>query len=70
MAKLTAKTRKEIPTKKFALPEKRKYPVEDKVHARVAKSYASKEEKAGKLSPADKARVDRAANKELKKKGK
>lgn len=35
MAKLTTKARKEIPTKSFALPGRR-YPIEDKNHARNA----------------------------------
>jgi hypothetical protein len=66
MAKLTAAARKKIPSSKFGLPAERKYPVEDKVHARVAKSYASKEVKAGKLSPASKKKIDRKANLVLK----
>lgn len=41
MAKLTAKTRKKIPTKSFALPGRR-YPIEDKNHARAALSMGAK----------------------------
>ena len=41
MAKLTAKTRNKIPKKEFGLPGERKYPMEDKSHARNAKSRAS-----------------------------
>lgn len=41
MAKLTAATRKAIPTKKFAIPSKRKYPIEDANHARDALSRVS-----------------------------
>lgn len=40
MAKLTTKTRKAIPTKSFALPG-RKYPIEDKSHAKNALSRVS-----------------------------
>lgn len=40
MAKLTTKARKAIPTKSFALPG-RKYPIEDKAHARNALARAS-----------------------------
>lgn len=38
----------------------------DKNHARVAKSYASKEVGAGNLSPSGKAKIDAKANKILK----
>ena len=40
MAKLTAKARKAIPGKAFALPGRR-YPIEDKSHARNALSRIS-----------------------------
>ena len=40
MAKLTAKARKEIPTKDFAGPG-RSYPIEDRSHARNALARAS-----------------------------
>lgn len=36
MAKLTAKKRKRLKKKSFALPAKRKYPIHDKSHARNA----------------------------------
>jgi hypothetical protein len=39
--KLTAKTRKAIPAKSFAEPGKRKFPIEDKSHARNALSRAA-----------------------------
>jgi hypothetical protein len=42
MAKLTLVTRKKIPTNKFALPGRR-YPVEDKAHARNALSRVSQD---------------------------
>lgn len=38
MAKLTSKERKALPTKDFAEPKERKYPVNDKAHARNAMS--------------------------------
>lgn len=41
MAKLTAKTRAAIPTKQFAEPGKRAYPIEDPSHARNALSRVS-----------------------------
>lgn len=40
MAKLTAKARKAIPTKSFALPGRR-YPIEDRSHAANALSRVS-----------------------------
>lgn len=41
MAKLDAAERKKIPTKDFAEPGKRKYPIEDKSHARNALARVS-----------------------------
>jgi hypothetical protein len=41
MAKLTAKKRNALPRKSFAEPGKRKYPIEDKSHARNALSRVS-----------------------------
>jgi hypothetical protein len=51
MAKLTAKTRKAIPAQSFALPGRR-YPIEDKNHARNALARVS-----GNGTPAEKATV-------------
>ena len=65
MAKLTAKTRNKIPKKEFGLPGERKYPMEDKSHARNAKSRASEMENKGKLSPSSKAKIDAKANRVL-----
>ncbi len=62
MAELTSKSRNALASRVFGLPGERKYPMPDKIHARVAKSYASKEEHAGKLSPASKAKIDKKAN--------
>lgn len=66
MAKLTTKARKEIPTKKFAEPKERKYPIEDKAHAKNAKARASEMEKKGKISESTKIKIDAKANKVLK----
>lgn len=68
MTKLTAKERKKLPTKKFALPAERKYPIQDKAHAVNAKARATQMENKGKISPATKSKIDSAANKVLKKK--
>ncbi|MCJ2014178.1 DUF6582 domain-containing protein [Methylobacterium sp. J-076] len=62
MTKLTSEDREDIPKGKYALPEERKYPVEDKAHARNAKSRAAQQEKAGNLSTADRKRVDAKAD--------
>ena len=65
MAKLKAATRNKIPASKFGLPKQRKYPVEDKPHARAAKSYATKELRKGKLSAASAAKIRAKANRKL-----
>lgn len=41
MAELTTKKRKSISAKSFAEPKERKYPIEDKAHARNALSRVS-----------------------------
>jgi hypothetical protein len=53
MAELDADARKRIPKSKFAEPDKRKYPIEDKPHARNAKARASQAVKAGRMSKAE-----------------
>ncbi len=62
MAELKAKTRNKLPAKDFAEPEKRAYPVEDKPHARNAKARASQAVKAGRMSKAEKSRIDKKAD--------
>ena len=69
MAKLTTQSRNALPKSDFALPGG-KYPVEDKAHARDAKARASQQANNGKLSTADKAKVDRKADAVLGSKGK
>ena len=70
MAKLTTAARNKIPAKKFAEPKERKYPVEDKAHARNAKARASQQYNKGNLSASEKAKIDAKADKVLKGKGK
>jgi hypothetical protein len=65
MAKLTTAKKNSEPTKEFGLPEKRKYPMPDKSHARNAKARASQMEHQGKLSASDKKKIDTKANKVL-----
>jgi len=67
MSKLITKARDAIPSKKFAEPGKRAYPVEDKSHARNAKARASEMEHKGKLSKSEERRIDAKADAVLKK---
>jgi hypothetical protein len=69
MAKLTTETRKKLPKSDFALPGGR-YPIEDKAHARDAKARASQGRNSGRLTAAEKAKVDKKADAVLAKKGK
>jgi hypothetical protein len=58
MAKLKSETRKSLPAKAFAEPDKKKYPIEDKAHARNALSRVAQSG-----TPAGKAKVKRAVKK-------
>ena len=69
MGKLTTEARNKLPKSAFALPGKR-FPVEDKAHARDAKARASQGFNAGRLSESEKAKVDQKADAVLGKKGK
>jgi hypothetical protein len=62
MAELDADARKKIPANKFAEPDKRAYPIEDKPHARNAKARASQAVKAGRMSKAEQGRIDKKAD--------
>lgn len=65
MAKLKAATRNALPANKFALPEERKFPINDRSHAANAKARASQMVNKGKLSPAKEKRIDAMANRIL-----
>ena len=65
MAKLTTKERKKLPASEFAGKD-RSYPVNDKAHARNAKSRASEMEHKGKLSKSQEKRIDAKADRVLK----
>jgi hypothetical protein len=67
MAELNANARNKLPKSKFAEPEKRKYPVEDKPHARNAKARASQAANAGRISKSEEAKIDKKADAVLKK---
>jgi len=64
MAKLTAAQRKRVPKSKEGVPSKHgkpgAYPMPDKKHAAVAKSYAARF-----ASPAQRKKIDAKANKIL-----
>ena len=67
MAELSTNARNKIPAKKFAEPKERKYPIEDKPHARNAKARAAQAVKAGRMSKAEETKIDRKADAVLKK---
>ena len=67
MAKLTTKQRKKLPASEFAEPKKRKYPVDTKARAANAKARAQQQLDKGKMSKSELEKIDRAANKVLKK---
>ncbi|HEY3696006.1 hypothetical protein [Phenylobacterium sp.] len=67
MGELNTEARKKLPKSKFAEPDKRAYPVEDKPHARNAKARAAQAVKAGRMSKAEEKQIDRKADAVLKK---
>ena len=66
MAKLTTKERNKIPSKDFAEPKERKYPMEDRSHAANAKARAQQQYNKGNLSKSELNKIDAKANKKLK----
>jgi hypothetical protein len=58
MARLTAKSRNALPSKAFAIPGKRAYPIEDRGHAKAALGRSANK------SPAVKAQVRAAVSRE------
>jgi hypothetical protein len=67
MAELSTKSRDKLPAKDFAESKTRAYPIEDKPHARNAKARASQAVKAGRMSKAEAAKIDKKADAVLKK---
>lgn len=65
MAELTTRGRHELPDSKFALPDERKYPIENREHAANAKARAAQQYAKGNLTAAQKAQIDRRANEML-----
>ena len=68
MAKLSTKSRNALLTKSFAGPD-RSYPVNDRSHAANAKARASEMANKGRISSAEKSRIDSKADRVLKRKG-
>ena len=62
MATLTTKKRKSLKKSQFALPGERKYPVNDKTHAVLAKGRATQQYNKGKLSKASLEKIEKKAN--------
>lgn len=65
MSELKAKTRNKMPDRDFGLSEQRKYPMEDKAHARDAKSRASAAEHEGHITRSQEERIDHKADRKL-----
>lgn len=61
--KLTSKARNKLPTKKFALPAQKKYPINDPAHAANAKARATQQYNKGNLSAGSLAEIRSKANK-------
>ena len=62
MTKLSTSGRDKLPKEKFAEPGKRAYPIEDAAHAKNAKARASQAVKAGRMSEAEKGKIDEKAD--------
>lgn len=67
MANLSTDDRKKLPAADFAEPQKRGYPIEDKAHARSAKSRASQAVNSGRMSKTEEDKIDAKADAVLKK---
>lgn len=65
MAKLTNRERHKLSASQFALPEERKYPVNDESHAANAKARATQQYERGNLSAEERSKINRKANRIL-----
>ena len=63
--KLTAAKRKRLKPSTFGLPGQRKYPMPDEKHAVLAKAYAKKNFRRGKLTEAQQNEIITKANRKL-----
>lgn len=61
MARLTAKQRRDLPARCFALRKERKYPLTDARHVGLAVGYAHKLHKKGKVTTRQLHRIVKAA---------
>lgn len=62
MAKLTTNQRNSLPSKAFAEPKQRKYPIQDASHAANAKARAQQQFDKGNMSKSELSRIDAKAN--------
>ena len=62
MGKLNAASRNALPARDFGLPGSRKYPMQDREHAGLAKSYATKEVAKGNLTASAASKIRKKAN--------
>ena len=67
MAELSTRQRKSMSKTEYGLPDQKKYPMPDKSHARNAKARASQQEEKGNLTESQKEKIDRKADRILKK---
>jgi hypothetical protein len=67
MPDLSTRKRDSMSSSQFGLPAERKYPMPDKAHARNAKARAAQQEKKGNLTAAEEQKIDRKADRILKK---
>jgi hypothetical protein len=67
MAKLSSKARNKLPKSSFAEPSDRKYPVNDKNHAKNALARVAQQENKGNISASAADKVKAKARKVLKK---
>lgn len=65
MAVLTAAQRRHMPSSEYALPGKKMFPINDKIHQEKALQLVSRAENAGSITPSEAATVRRKAHKSL-----
>lgn len=65
MAKLNAAARARMPAKEFGQPKTKGFPMNDKVHDRMAISGATRAERAGNISAGTEARIKSEAREKL-----
>ncbi len=63
--RMKAKKRKSLPKSKFALPGKKKYPVDTRKRAANAKARSTQQYRKGKISKSTKDRIHARANRVL-----